>query len=203
MSSSASLVEWAVAARPLHGDVSGDGYWIALTADDAWVAVIDGLGHGPEAEEATLTAKRALEQTPRDDLPALVKRCHHALRRTRGVAISLAHLSGTDQTMRWLGVGNVEAILIRASAAAEPAKEHLLMRPGVVGYELPQLRTATLSIQPGDHLLLATDGISTGFDVQLVRYENPKQNADRILAQSGKANDDALVLVLRYLGRGE
>jgi negative regulator of sigma-B (phosphoserine phosphatase) len=200
MSSPASLVEWAVAARPLEGGVSGDGYWITLTPDDAWVAVIDGLGHGPEAEEATLTAKRVLAEVPGEDLPALIRRCHHALRRTRGATISLAHLSGRDETMNWLGVGNVEGILVRASTAARPAKEHLLMQPGVVGYELPQLRTATLSIQPGDLLLLATDGISTGFELQLVRYEDPKQNADRILAWGGKQNDDALVLVLRYLG---
>jgi serine phosphatase RsbU (regulator of sigma subunit) len=203
MNSPASLVEWAVANRPLEGDVSGDGYWIALTPDDAWVAVIDGLGHGPEAEQATLTAKQVLAQMPREDLPALVQRCHRALRRTRGIAISLAHLRASDHTLSWLGVGNVEGILVRGSAAVQPAKEHLLMRPGVVGYQLPQLRSATLSIQPGDLLLLATDGISTGFDLHLVRYDIPKQSADRILALSGKENDDALVLVLRYLGRSE
>jgi serine phosphatase RsbU (regulator of sigma subunit) len=35
----------------------------------------------------------------------------------------------------------------------------VLLRSGVVGYQLPTLRASTLPIAPGDLLIFATDGI--------------------------------------------
>ena len=50
---------------------------------------------------------------------------------------------------------------------------------------------------PGDTLILATDGIGTGFMDQ-APDAGPQQTADRILASFGKGTDDALVVVARY-----
>jgi len=54
----------------------------------------------------------------------------------------------------------------------------------------------------GDLLILATDGISVGFDRELNGLERPQELADRILARHGKRTDDATVLVARFKGRG-
>ena len=51
--------------------------------------------------------------------------------------------------------------------------------------------------------LTATDGIGAGgFTEGLVRSDSPQQIADRILKRHFKGTDDALVLVVRYVGRG-
>jgi hypothetical protein len=52
----------------------------------------------------------------------------------------------------------------------------------------------------GDTLILATDGIDQGFagDPGIALAAPP--TAERILADHGKETDDALVLVVRYLG---
>ncbi len=102
--------------------------------------------------------------------------------------------------MTWLGVGNVEGVLLSAGGEAGLARESVLLRGGVVGYRLPPLRPAVLTIRPGDTLILATDGIRGGFVSQLTSGEPPQQMADGILARHGKGTDDALVLVARYLG---
>ena len=115
--------------------------------------------------------------------------------------MSLAFFNATNQTMTWMGVGNVEGYLKRADAAAAPAHESLFPRGGVVGYQLPPLRSSVLAVKPGDTLVLATDGISSSFDREIDLKDSPQQIADRILAKCGKKNDDALALVVRYTGR--
>ena len=57
-----------------------------------------------------------------------------------------------------------------------------------------------LAVAPGDTLILATDGVRSRFaEDQGVGFAAPP-SAERILADHGKETDDALVLVVRYLG---
>jgi serine phosphatase RsbU (regulator of sigma subunit) len=120
--------------------------------------------------------------------------------KTRGVVMSLAFFNAQDSTLTWVGVGNVEGMLVRADAKAHPARESVLLRGGVLGYELPPLRASVIPVFRGDTLILSTDGIRHGFAEELTLRDSPQQIADRILAHSGKGTDDALVLVARYLG---
>jgi serine/threonine protein phosphatase PrpC len=62
------------------------------------------------------------------------------------------------------------------------------------------LATSTLAIRRGDVLVLATDGIETAFADSLKVTGSPQDIAQRILDHHGKITDDALVLVVRYLG---
>jgi hypothetical protein len=79
----------------------------------------------------------------------------------------------------------------------------VLLHGGVVGLQLPPLRAFVIPVSLGDTLILATDGIRSGFAEGLPPEEPPQQLADRILARDAKGTDDALVLVVRYLGLGE
>ena len=114
--------------------------------------------------------------------------------------MSLASFSEHDGGMTWLGVGNVEGVLVRAEAGDGPASESILLMGGVVGYQLPPLRPSTLRVSEGDTLLLTTDGIRTGFSEALEVGEPAQRTADRILADYARQTDDALVVVARYLG---
>jgi hypothetical protein len=58
----------------------------------------------------------------------------------------------------------------------------------------------SIPVAPGDLLLLATDGIRSGFAEGLRLDQSPQQLADHILARDVKGTDDALVVVARYLG---
>ncbi len=102
--------------------------------------------------------------------------------------------------MTWLGVGNVEGVLLYADGGGRRGRERLVTRGGIVGSELPPLRAEVLAVAPGDTLILATDGIQSGFADDLAVDAPPQQLADQILARSGKSTDDALVLVARYVG---
>lgn len=195
------LVEWGVAAQALAGETeSGDQYLVEPFLNGVLAAVVDGLGHGADASAVTQTAIAIMREHAAESILPLVRRCHAALLQTRGVVLSLASFNALDESMTWLGVGNVEGILFHGNKTANPSRIALLLRGGVVGYQLPPLRIATLPVTPGDLLILATDGIRNGFTKGL-KVDLPAQFiADQILAQYGRQTDDTLVLAVRYLG---
>jgi len=97
-------------------------------------------------------------------------------------------------------VGSVAGVLQRVAPFGSPASETLLLRPGIVGSHLPPLSTSAYAVNPGDTLILATDGVRHGFAEDLLRAVPSQRAADRILARYARGTDDALVLVARYLG---
>jgi negative regulator of sigma-B (phosphoserine phosphatase) len=95
----------------------------------------------------------------------------------------------------------VDGTLHRADRGVRPARESLPCRGGVAGYQLPSLRAASLLVAPGDTLVLATDGIGGSFNSESPLDRHPQEMADHIVARYGKETDDALALVVRYVGR--
>lgn len=196
---STPFFEHVVASRGHGGGaVSGDHYIVRRLDRGMLVAVVDGLGHGYEAESAARLAIATLESEAHPEIPGLVHRCHTVLNRSRGVVMSIASLDAERQTMTWLAVGNVEGVLVRHGAGK---REAILMRGGIVGHRLPPLRAATLPLGAGDLLVFATDGVREGF-AETLRPDAPlQQTADQVLARYGRANDDALVLAGRWHGQ--
>ncbi len=199
---SAGLLEWGVAELVLPGQTeSGDRYLITPTSGGWLVAVVDGLGHGAEAAEAAKAAVRSLDRHAHDPIIPLIRDCHRSLAGTRGVVMSVAAFDARAETMTWVGVGNVEGVLLRAQATVRPRRESLLLRGGVVGGHLPALAAAIVPVMRGDALIFATDGVRSDFASEHLAHDDPPQQlADRILARWGTKTDDALVLVARYLG---
>lgn len=194
-------VDWAVSARPLAGEnVSGDLEVVLRTETGVLVAALDGAGHGPEAAIAARAAADVLASSPGDILTDIIANCHQALRRTRGAAISLASFDAAQDTMSWIGVGNVEGTLFPAAAPPGRQRESLLLRGGVVGFRLPPLRAASLPIVIGDTLVFATDGVSGGFSHMPLPDWPVGDIAADILGRYEKQTDDALVVVARYVG---
>jgi len=195
------LIEWAVASISLVGESScGDRHILETFDGGALIGAMDGLGHGPEAEAASAVAGEILSEHREDPVVALVQRCHESLRATRGVAMSLASVSALDGTMSWLGVGNVEASVLRDSGAGGPRRQSLVLRGGVVGYRLPRLLPSVVEVRPGDVILFATDGVDRSAFEEIRLSEPPKRIADDILARFARGTDDALALVVRYRG---
>ena len=81
------------------------------------MAVVDGLGQGNQASIAANTAVSVLRRYASDSVASLVKRCHRTLMMTRGAVITLASLDLSANKLSWLGIGNVEGVLLRADAA--------------------------------------------------------------------------------------
>lgn len=194
----ARLAEWGIAGRALSGETESGDLAVAVEHEEGvLLAVLDGLGHGPEAAEAAEVAVEVLRDRPERPVEWLVSECHDALVRTRGVVMALVSLRSERSV--WIGVGNIEGKVIR------PGLEQLspLTLPqlgGIIGYQLPLLRPSPLRLAAEDVVILATDGLSPDFRANVAPTRPVQEIAEDLLLSYGRANDDAIVLVARYFG---
>lgn len=197
---SADIIDWGVASRPLTGEVvQGDNYFVGCDGSRVLVVVVDALGHGMEAAKTADLAVETVALHAHEPIVSIFQHCHTALRRTRGAAMSAAMFCADDHTVSWLGIGNVEGVVVRQTEFSSETRS-FVVRGGVVGYQLPRLSVSTVSIARGDALVIATDGLKLDFVTSLGFMGQPQSTANHLLAKHGKPNDDALVLIARYVG---
>ena len=195
------MVDYGIAKFVLPGqDQSGDHHLVRCSQSGILIAALDGIGHGEEAANAANAAVSILKAGLDEPVISLAQRCHDGLRSTRGVVMSLASIDPERGMMTWLGIGNVQGVLLRANCKNGACQEFLLLRAGVVGSQLPSLQAAVLPIFKNDTLVFTTDGVRDGFAEGLSALESPQRAADKILKNHSRGNDDALVLVARLTG---
>ena len=192
--SSLDAIRWAERSRPLAGETeSGDMQVVVPFSKGVLLAVIDGLGHGTEAAAAARVAAHTLQDNPSRGPAEQIDRCHAALRGTRGAAMLVTSVSVADGVICWAGIGNVEGWRLRGDK-----REAMISRAGVVGYQITAPRDRSEVLEPGDLVILATDGISSGFLQAVTSEADVDAIASAILEDHARAADDALVLVARY-----
>jgi negative regulator of sigma-B (phosphoserine phosphatase) len=190
------VLERGVAEMTHEGEGrSGDVAVFAPCRRGALVAVIDGLGHGGLAADAAEAAAAVVRERVDDPPHDLLEACHRELRATRGAVMTLAWFDLDDGSLEWTGIGNVEARLIRANARPDSP----VVLGGVVGMNLPKARLTTVALEPGDTIVLATDGVAADFSESIDPGARAQQIADRVIERYGKGTDDALVAVVRFL----
>jgi negative regulator of sigma-B (phosphoserine phosphatase) len=196
-------LERGVAGSAIAGESrSGDLAVFAGYAGGALVAVLDGLGHGDAAADASAIAAEVIRRHRAAPAADLLQRCHDALKRTRGVVMTMAWFDLEDLEFSWAGVGNVEARLVRGAAAYGDRHDSALVLGGVVGYNLPTVRPSTFDLHTGDAVAFATDGIEADYSNSLAPGVPAQLLADRIYQRHHKGTDDALAVVVRYVGGG-
>lgn len=185
----------AVASRPYPGEtVSGDAWQVDWDGSVCRIAVIDGLGHGPQATAASTAAVAALVAEPALNPVEAVHCCHDALKGTRGAALLVASIDLSRAQLTVAGAGNVEGRLYQDGAA-----KHLVTDRGIVGSVLPRVRPVELGLAPDWLILICTDGIRQRFDARslLDMTLGGNELAQAVLDGWGRATDDATVLVAR------
>jgi phosphoserine phosphatase RsbX len=194
----AGPIDWGSAGRPLHGHAeSGDLAVIEAFDDRLVIAVIDGLGHGPGAASAAAVAAAEVRKTMSRPVGEIFAACEVPMRTTRGAVMSLAAFDSSAHGMTWAGLGNVEGVLVR-SDPTQP-REGLLLRGGVLGSGSAPVRPKPLRLERGDLVVLTSDGIRTGFAASLKRDAPVQELADQILRDWHRPEDDAIVVVARWI----
>jgi phosphoserine phosphatase RsbX len=195
-------LELGVAGLALAGEErSGDLAVFAPYDRGGLAVVIDGLGHGGDAADASAIAEKVIREHASAPAATLLARCHEALRRSRGVVLTAAWFDLEALAISWAGVGNVEARLVRGAAVYGDRHDSALVLGGVVGYNLPPVRPASMELRPGDAVAFATDGIGPDYSASLTPGLPAQRLAERILERHARDTDDALAAVVRYVGR--
>jgi len=192
-------LEWGVVCVAMRDEeVCGDSW--AVTAGDGrdTILVVDGLGHGLLAFEASQQALRAFREhagePPESNLSAL----HEALRTTRGAVASVTEIDWSQRELRYAGVGNIEGTLL----PVEGKETSLVSHSGILGDKVTRFQQFTHPWPDQGLLILHSDGLST-WDLEpypgLTR-KDPSLIAGVLYRDFASRRDDVVVLVGRERG---
>ena len=188
-------MEYGVVCKNKPGrSVSGDTFFFHQDQNSTLVALIDGLGAGPEAHTAAVRARDCIAANPDAPLTELLKQCHDALRGTRGAVMMLMRIDRDQERVSFAGVGNI-GVRVFSDTPIKP-----LSRNGIVGYRLPNVREFSYPYTPGDVFILHSDGISSHFTVDERWVRDPRADLQEIaqeIADKFAKEDDVTILVVR------
>jgi anti-sigma regulatory factor (Ser/Thr protein kinase) len=183
-------------SRPHPGeDVNGDAYFVSEHNGALLLAVVDGLGHGLGANEASRAAIETLEQWRGEPLEELIWGVHESLRVTRGAVMGAAILDRSRESYVYAGVGNVELRVLGSTDPGRPVSSN-----GTLGARLSNVRVWPHRLAEGTTLVLASDGISATWDINAypgLDAKSPQMLAGILLRDYARNSDDATVLVYK------
>jgi anti-sigma regulatory factor (Ser/Thr protein kinase) len=176
-------------------DVCGDSWFVSQNAKRAVLMVVDGLGHGPFAEEAANEAVKSIKEDCSLGVTEMLSKVHNSLRSTRGAVLAAATVDLEKGDVKYAGIGN-----ITASISGATTSQHLVSMNGTAGL--------AASIKPFDYewprtgiLIMSSDGLANHWKLGTYPGLN---NADTsliagILYQNYyRGRDDVTVLVARW-----
>ncbi|HEV2146171.1 MAG TPA: ATP-binding SpoIIE family protein phosphatase [Longimicrobiaceae bacterium] len=196
----AAAVEVGSVMRPMPGeDVCGDGWAVRAHPGGVQLLVVDGLGHGPGAAEASGEAMRAFHAHPGLAPAEMLRRLHDALRGTRGAAAAVADLDAERGEVRFAGVGN-----IAGAAIGHEEERSMVSMSGIVGHHFRRAQEFSYPWPPGALVILHSDGLGSrwslgGYPGLLAR--DPSLVAGVLFRDLARDSDDATVVVARRGGR--
>ena len=189
-------LEHGAVCTPLHeGDPSGDGWTVVRRRSGTIAVIVDGLGHGYDAAIAADTALRIIRDEPEGTPMELMESAHRALRSTRGAAMAIAEISLASRQVRFVGVGNVSALVVSASTV-----KHLVSSNGTVGHSQIRPRNFICDFPDGACLLMHSDGINTRWKLEAypgLAMRHPSLIAAVLHRDFSRARDDSTSLALR------
>jgi len=202
--------------------VAGD-FYDYIVADDhqAGLLIADVSGHGvPAALIASMVKLAAASQRPiAADPSRLLSGMNSALfgnTQEQFVTAAYVHLNAESRELRYSAAGHPPMLLLRKSEIIE-VKENGLM---LASFDFAVYSTATRRLEPGDRILLYTDGIVEASNAsgdflghaalcELLRKTagfSSSEAADSIMSSvqqwAAKQEDDLTVLVCDYVGDG-
>ena len=160
--------------------------------DGLRVAIVDGLGHGSEAEAAALAAIDTLRSAPDLGPVDALLRCDHALRGTRGAAASVLTIDRAQGVLLFAGVGNVEG---RFRSGDD--ERHFSPNRGVLGQGVRRPHVLELALVGAWTVLLHSDGIRTRDLPDMELSGSVDELARDMIANHSRDTDDASVVIVR------
>jgi serine phosphatase RsbU (regulator of sigma subunit) len=191
-----STLEHGYTIRPCRGEsLSGDAV-IARTLDAGiFMAIVDVLGHGPEAHELTHIIDSYLSRYGCWEVTRVITQLHQHLKGTRGAAVGMCAINASTGRLDYAGIGNTS---IRRFGTTET---RLVSHDGVLGQNMRTPLPQSVQLADGDLVVLYTDGVSDRFTAEQypgMAHHPPAEIAKNIVQRFGKDHDDAACVAVRY-----
>lgn len=183
--------------RPADGFAAGgDTIVVRACGERILLAVVDVLGHGPAAHAVAVTAEALLDETDAIEPESILKLLHDELSGSVGAAAGVAMLQPATGQARYAGVGNTVGRVFGRS------ERRLSSVDGVLGQRHPSARPVSFTLEPGEVLVMHTDGISSRFEAPgsfMHRTDDTTDIARDLIRRFGKSYDDAACLAARRI----
>jgi anti-sigma regulatory factor (Ser/Thr protein kinase) len=176
-------------------DVCGDAWSVSDVGGARTLLVADGLGHGPDAAEASVEAIRLFHRYNGHSVANLIDYVHGGLRATRGAAVSIARFDAPAKKIVFSGIGNVAGMTVTATET-----KRMVSMAGTAGFNVRKIQAFDYPFERG-LVILYSDGLTSSWTVE--RYTNlvnlhPSLIAAILYRDFSRRRDDATVLVAKW-----
>jgi anti-sigma regulatory factor (Ser/Thr protein kinase) len=175
--------------------VCGDG-WVTMNGrKGVTLLLVDGSGHGLHAAHAAETAARAFADNIDKECVPLVEAIHRALAPTRGAALAVARIDREARVVRFVGVGNIGAVVANGGEARRMASYN-----GTAGHVAPRIREFTYPFTGKPLVILHSDGLSARWEIAAypgLAVGHPSLVAGLLFRHHRRDHDDATVVAMR------
>ena len=183
-------------AVPAAGETRGGDAWAIVQREGvASVLVVDGLGHGPEAETAALACRAAFGAAPFDVPSATLARADAGMRTTRGASAAIAHLDADARKVTFCGAGNIAGRL-----TSGVGDRSFLCQHGTLGLQVGRLQDVVEAWPDHALFVMHSDGVPGRWDLRktpgLLQCD-PAIIAAWLIRDHIGGRDDATVVVVR------
>lgn len=179
----------------LHETICGDDWSVIPSSHGVRLLLVDGLGHGPKAAEASAEAVRVFESSGHLSLEQLLAEIDRALRKTRGAAGSCAEINLTANSLEFIGAGNVAGLL-----ASPTGSRNIGSHNGTLGVSIGRIQSVALPLPTAGCVIMHTDGLNTHVNTQGypgLLSRDPTLVAAILYRDFARGRDDATVAVCR------
>jgi anti-sigma regulatory factor (Ser/Thr protein kinase) len=170
---------------------------------DAWAAagdvgrrtflVVDGLGHGVHAAEASQAALVEFQRCSDAPLAEILANIHRALRPTRGAAVSVARTDEERDVLVFAGIGNVSGAIVNGAELRKTVS-----RNGTAGHQVARIQEYEYPFNPGSHFFMYSDGLLSSWSIKPypgLLSRHPTLIAGVLSRDFWRERDDVTVLV--------
>jgi len=184
-----------VVCVPYPGEIEcGDGW--DLQADDrlATLLVVDGLGHGSAAAEASRAARAAFRSDPERPPEQALRAMHQSLQGTRGAAVAVAQIDRRQRQLRFAGVGNIGGALLGTGR-----RRGLPSHNGILGGIASRMQAFEYDWADGDLLVMHSDGLQSRWTLDAAPgagSRDPAVIAGLLYRDFNRGRDDLTIAVL-------
>ena len=153
---------FGVSQHSLRDDPAcGDVWALAYNGSGISALIIDGLGHGEDAERAALAGAAPFVLEPFSAPGLLLEDMHHAMKGTRGGALAVAQFDRDAKRLQFIGIGNIGASLIDAQNS-----RGLVSHPGIVGLQFRKPQAFDYPQVNGQLLIMYSDGLQSRWNIR-------------------------------------
>ncbi|NYV77562.1 SpoIIE family protein phosphatase, partial [Streptomyces sp. UH6] len=155
------------------------------------------LGHGPLAGRAAQAAVTAFRASKAEDPATMLADLHRALRGSRGGAVAVARIEPASRSVYFCGVGNISSFVVDPATGI---RRSLVSAPGIVGHQMPTLRTVRQDLPPDGAVIMHSDGLTERWQASGMPGfldHTPLVAAAQLLREAGVRRDDAGVVVAK------